>query len=153
MIKNKKNKTFRPRNYINYSLRGKFYDNIRFYDTNLKGLYNEVLVDKKNLALYSTKTSLLYDKEIESLEKLLKRLTKKIGVYRVLIKPYNAYTSKPAEVRMGKGKGKEEGYLSRVLRGQCICYISDIPFQIGSDILKSAQYKLSLKTVIREYSF
>src|SRR5689334_14364663 len=137
MIKNKKNKTFRPRNYINYSLRGQFYPSVTLYNVELDSNYKLNLKDKKNLALYVSNTSLIYDKEINSLDKILKRLTKKIGIYRILIKPYNAYTSKPSEVRMGKGKGKEEGYLARVVRGQCICYVSNIPLQVATDILKS----------------
>jgi large subunit ribosomal protein L16 len=153
MIKNKKNKTFRPRNYINYTTRGQLYPLISLYNVEINSSYSFNLKDKKNLALYVSDTSLIYDKEISSLDKILKRLTKKIGVYRVLIKPYNAYTSKPSEVRMGKGKGKEEGYLARVVRGQCICYVSNIPLQVATDILKSAQFKLSAKTVIREFLF
>lgn len=149
----KKNKTFKPRNYINYTNKGLYFPLLTYENQSIGNLYLNNLSDKATVSMYVAETGLLYDKEIESLKKTLKRLTKKVGSYEVYINAYNAYTSKPAEVRMGKGKGKQEGQLARVLRGQCLCNVSGMSSHIGIEILKAAGVKLSLKTVVRSHLF
>jgi ribosomal protein L16/L10AE len=149
----KKNKTFRPRNHINYTTRGSFFSNLTYKNSIMENMYRISVEDKNIVSLYVAETGLLYDKELESLKKSLKRLTKKIGSYEIFINVYNAYTSKPAEVRMGKGKGRQEGMLARVVRGQCICNVTNIPLHIATEILKGVACKLSLKTVIRSHIF
>jgi large subunit ribosomal protein L16 len=149
----KKNKTFRPRNYINYTDKGISYSNIMYKNTVMGSLYYSSISDKSLVSLYVAETGLIYDKELESLKKSLKRLTKKIGNYDVFISAYNAYTSKPAEVRMGKGKGRQEGMLTRVIKGQCICNISNMPIHVATEILNAVSCKLALKTVIRSHIF
>jgi large subunit ribosomal protein L16 len=149
----KKNKTFRPRNHINYTERGVAISNVKYRNTIMESIYNLTIVDKSLVSLYIAETGLIYDKELESLKKSLKRLTKKIGTYEVFITAYNAYTSKPAEVRMGKGKGRQEGMLARVAKGQCVCNISNMPIHVATEILKAVSCKLALKTVIRSHIF
>src|SRR3989338_8484321 len=55
--------------------------------------------------------------QIESARKVLSRTLTKAGKYWIRIFPDRPYTSKPAEVGMGKGKGDPQGYCFDVLPG------------------------------------
>lgn len=148
----KKNNTFKPRSHLNYTSRG---TNLLYKTsavTEEGRIYTSLLKDQMEMGLYAAQTGFLYDREFQALVKLLKRLTKKEGRLLFFIKPYEYYTSKPAEVRMGKGKGRIEGSLARVLYGQCLCYLADMPAYLAQEILQSAAKKLSLKTVCRSYN-
>jgi len=148
----KKNNTFKPRSHLNYTNKGvvlplftpRVVAQSAFYTAHLKG--------RREVGLYAAETGFLYDKELQALAKLLRRITKKDGRLLLLTRPYEYYTSKPAEVRMGKGKGKIEGSVARITYGQCICYLADMPFYLAQEVLKLAAKKLSLRTVCRLYS-
>jgi large subunit ribosomal protein L16 len=148
----KKNNTFKPRSHLNYTTKGLNFSFITSLRVDENASYASILKGKSEVGLYAAETGFLYDKEFQALVKFLKRVTKKDGRLLVLVKPYEYYTSKPAEVRMGKGKGKIEGSLARVVYGQCICYLADMPFYLAQEILKLGAKKLSLRTVCRSYT-
>lgn len=146
----KKNNMFKPRAHLNYTQRGIVFPLKTILQTEERRVYG-LLKDKVEVGLYSAQTGFLYDQELQALMKLLRRLTKKDGRVLQFVKPYDYYTSKPAEVRMGKGKGKVEGSLARVVYGQCICCLADMPYYLAKEVLEMGAKKLSLKTICRPY--
>ncbi len=68
--------------------------------------------------------------------------------------PDKPITKKPAEVRMGKGKGNPEGFVAPVTPGRLIFEIEGVPFDIAKEALRLAAQKLPVTTkfvVRRDY--
>ncbi len=84
--------------------------------------------------------------QIEALRVSLSRRLKKVGKFFLRVFPDKPYTKKPAETRMGKGKGGVEGWVSVVKRERIICEIAGIDETEARSILKAASYKLPIKT-------
>ena len=66
----------------------------------------------------------------------------------IRIFPSKPITKKPAETRMGKGKGDVDHYVSPVRRGQLLYEISGVEESLARSALRLASYKLPLKTRI-----
>ena len=63
-------------------------------------------------------------------------------------------TKKPAEVRMGKGKGSPEGFVAPVTPGRIILEVEGVPYEIAKEALRLAAQKLPVTTkfvVRRDY--
>ncbi len=84
--------------------------------------------------------------QIEALRVSLSRRLKKVGKFFLRVFPDKPYTKKPAETRMGKGKGGVEGWVAVVKRERVICEIAGIDETEARSILKAASYKLPIKT-------
>lgn len=87
-------------------------------------------------------------RQIEAGRKAIANYTKRKGKYWVRIFPDKPITKKPAEVRMGKGKGSVEEYVCVVKPGRIIYEISGIEEQIAVEALRRAAQKLPVKTKI-----
>jgi large subunit ribosomal protein L16 len=85
-------------------------------------------------------------RQIEALRVAVSRKVKKIGKLFLRIFPQKSITKKPAETRMGKGKGNPEFWVAAVKRDRILCEISGMDEKLAKEILKSAAYKLPLKT-------
>lgn len=96
--------------------------------------------------LVAVEPAWITSRQIESLRVALSRRLKKIGVFFLRVFPNKSITKKPAETRMGKGKGNPEFWVSVVKRGRIICEISGVHEERAKEILKAASYKLPLKT-------
>ncbi|OGI58279.1 50S ribosomal protein L16 [Candidatus Nomurabacteria bacterium RIFCSPHIGHO2_02_FULL_37_45] len=86
--------------------------------------------------------------QIESARKVISRTLTKAGKYWIRIFPDRPYTSKPAEVGMGKGKGDPQGYCFDVLPGRIIFEVDGVEEAIAHEALRKAGTKLPLKTRI-----
>ena len=86
--------------------------------------------------------------QIESLRVTINRKIKKIGKIFLRVFPDKPVTKKPAETRMGKGKGAVEYYVAVVKPGRIMFEIGGLPDDVAIEALKLAQYKLSIKTKI-----
>lgn len=84
--------------------------------------------------------------QIESMRITLSRQFKKGGGVFLRVFPDKPITKKPAETRMGKGKGPVEKWVAVVKRGRVICEISGVDEREARGILKMAAYKLPIKT-------
>jgi large subunit ribosomal protein L16 len=84
--------------------------------------------------------------QIEALRVTLTRKLKKDGHMFLRIFPDKPVTKKPAETRMGKGKGNPEVWVAPVKRGRVIVEVSGFTEQEAREALRSASYKLPLKT-------
>lgn len=85
-------------------------------------------------------------RQIEAMRVALSRRTKKTGSMFLRVFPDKPITKKPAETRMGKGKGGVEEWVAVVKRGRVICEVSGVAEKEARAILKSASYKLPMKT-------
>ncbi len=86
-------------------------------------------------------------RQIEAIRVTVNRKLKKIGKLHLRVFPQKPITKKPAETRMGKGKGSPEFWVAPVKRGRIIMEVSgDITEELAKKILRSASYKLPMKT-------
>jgi len=84
--------------------------------------------------------------QIEAMRVLLSRGLKKEGSFTLRVFPDKPITKKPAETRMGKGKGNVEYWAAVVKRGRIICEVSGLDEQTARKLLNGATYKLPIKT-------
>lgn len=86
--------------------------------------------------------------QIEAGRKVMARAVSKSGKVWVRVFPDMPYTQKPAEVKMGKGKGDPQGYEVPVLPGRVLYEIDGIPEADAREALRKAGTKLPVKTRI-----
>jgi large subunit ribosomal protein L16 len=70
------------------------------------------------------------------------------GQYWIRIFPDKPVTKKPAETRMGKGKGSVEYYVAVVKPGRILFEISGLDAQASNEVLMKAAHKLPIKTQV-----
>jgi large subunit ribosomal protein L16 len=89
---------------------------------------------------------------IEAVRRVLTRKFKRIGQIWIRIFPDIAISTKPAEVRMGKGKGAPSFWVCKIKQGQILFEMDGIPIQLAQQAAILAYYKLPLKTkfIIRD---
>ena len=87
-------------------------------------------------------------RQIESARIVLSRYTRKEGKVYVRIFPHLAKTKKPAEVRMGSGKGSPEYWVAKVKPGRVLFEIAGVPEETAREALRLAVHKLPLKCKI-----
>jgi large subunit ribosomal protein L16 len=93
-------------------------------------------------------------KQIEAARQAMTRYMKREGQIWIRIFPDKPVTSKPAEVRMGKGKGDPEGFVAPVKPGRILIEAEGIPKNVAQEALRLAAQKLPIKTkfiVRRDY--
>ena len=99
-----------------------------------------------SFALKSLEFSRITSRQIESARIALTRNMKREGKVWIRIFPDKPITSKPAEVRMGKGKGAPEFWAVRVAPGRIMFEIDGVPAPIAREALTLAAAKLPIKT-------
>ncbi|MBK7217837.1 MAG: 50S ribosomal protein L16 [Candidatus Promineofilum sp.] len=87
-------------------------------------------------------------RQIEAIRRSIVRQMRRRGKYWVRIFPDKPVTAKPAETRMGKGKGSVDHWVAVVKPGRVIFEIADVPAEIALQALRSAGYKLPIKTQV-----
>ncbi len=86
--------------------------------------------------------------QIESARVAIMRHIKRGGKVWIRVFPDFPVTSKPAEVRMGKGKGAPEGWVAPVKPGRIMYEVKGVDINLAKEALKRASYKLPIKTAI-----
>ena len=86
--------------------------------------------------------------QIESARKAITKAIGKTGRVWIRIFPDMPFTKKPAEVKMGKGKGDIEGYVARVLPGQIMFEVDGAAQNIAEESLRKGGTKMPVKTRI-----
>lgn len=84
--------------------------------------------------------------QIEALRVTISRKLKKVGKLYLRVFPDKPFTKKPAETRMGKGKGSVESWVAVVKRDRVICEIAGLDEATAKQVLRAAAYKLPMKT-------
>ena len=94
-------------------------------------------------------------RQIESARIAMTRYMKREGQVWIRIFPDKPVTKKPAEVRMGKGKGAPEYWVATIRPGRIMFEVSGVPIEVAQEALRLAAQKLPVKTkfsVRRDYT-
>lgn len=90
----------------------------------------------------------LTSKQIESARKVITRYMKRAGKLWIMVFPHTPITKKPAEVRMGSGKGNVEYYVAKIKPGRIVFEIDGIDDASAKVSLEKAAAKLPFKSKI-----
>jgi large subunit ribosomal protein L16 len=101
-----------------------------------------------SFGLKALEPSKLNSKQIESARKVITRYMKRAGKLWIMIFPHTPVTKKPAEVRMGSGKGNVEYYIAKIKPGRIVFEIDGIDKDSAEMALLKASSKLPFKTKI-----
>jgi len=101
-----------------------------------------------SFGLKATEGARIRSNQIEAARKVLSRATGKTGKIWIRIFPDMPYTQKPAEVKLGKGKGDLAGYHAPVKPGRILFEVDGVTEPIAREALRKAGTKLPLKTKI-----
>jgi large subunit ribosomal protein L16 len=85
-------------------------------------------------------------RQIEAARQAITRYMKREGQIWIRIFPDKPITKKPAEVRMGKGKGAPEGFVAPVTPGRILFEIEGVPEEVAKEALRLGSQKLPIKT-------
>jgi len=85
-------------------------------------------------------------RQIEAARQAVTRYMKREGQIWIRIFPDKPITKKPAEVRMGKGKGAPEGFVAPITPGRIIIEADGVPFEVAKEALRLAAQKLPITT-------
>lgn len=85
-------------------------------------------------------------RQIEAARQAVTRFMKREGQIWIRIFPDKPITKKPAEVRMGKGKGAPEAFVAPVTPGRIIIEAEGVPVEVAREALRLAAQKLPIST-------
>ncbi|MFH1766036.1 MAG: 50S ribosomal protein L16 [Gemmatimonadota bacterium] len=103
--------------------------------------------------LQAQEASWITNRQIEAARVAMTRHIKRGGKVWIRIFPDKPITSKPAETRMGKGKGNPEGWVAVVKPGRIMFELEGVPEDTAQRAMQLAAAKLPIKTrfVVREH--
>src|SRR5881398_715841 len=96
--------------------------------------------------LQATEPSWVTARQIEAARVAMTRHIKRGGKVWINIFPDKPYTKKPAETRMGSGKGNPEGWVAVVKPGRIMFELAGVPEDLARDAIRLAGHKLPIKT-------
>ena len=102
-------------------------------------------VDFGEYGLQALEGAWITTRQIEAARIVLSRYTKRGGQIWIRIFPQLAKTKKPAEVRMGSGKGSPEDWVAVVQQGRIMFEIAGVAPEVEREALRLAAYKLPIK--------
>jgi large subunit ribosomal protein L16 len=85
-------------------------------------------------------------RQIEAARVAVTRYMQREGQIWIRIFPDKVITRKPADVRMGKGKGSPEGFVAPVVPGRILIEVEGVSFEIAKEALRLAAQKLPITT-------
>ena len=85
-------------------------------------------------------------RQIEAARIAMTRHIKRGGKVWITVFPDKPVTQKPAETRMGSGKGNPEGWVAVVKPGRVMFELAGVPEPLAREAMKRAQHKLPIKT-------
>lgn len=99
-------------------------------------------------ALQAVAPAWMTAQQIEAMRITISRKLKKDGKLYLRVFPDKTITKKPAETRMGKGKGGVEGWAAVVKRDRVLCEVTGFTDDEAKKVLRLAAYKLPMKTKV-----
>ena len=102
--------------------------------------------------LQATECGYVNARQIEAARVAMTRRAKRQGKSWIRFFPDKPITKKPAEVRMGKGKGATDAWVARVKPGKILYEMEGVPRDLAKEALQLAARKLSIKTRFVERS-
>lgn len=105
-------------------------------------------VDFGEVGLQALEPAWITSRQIEAARRAIVRHLKRRGKVYIRIFPDKPVTAKPAETRMGKGKGSVDHWVAVVKPGRVMFEIAGVDMETARDALRLASYKLPIKTKI-----
>jgi len=99
-----------------------------------------------DFGLQSLECGKLTSRQIEAARIAITRHVKRGAKLWIRVFPHKPITKKPAETRMGKGKGDVEGYVAVLKRGTMIYEIAGLSSELAKEAFRLASHKLPVKT-------
>jgi len=99
-----------------------------------------------SFGLKALEQAFITGRQMEAARQALTRHMKREGQIWIRIFPDKPITKKPAEVRMGKGKGAVEYYVAPVTPGRILFEADGIPFDVAREGMRLAAQKLPIAT-------
>lgn len=103
-------------------------------------------VSNGEFGLQATEPGWITSNQIEAARIAMTRYTKRGGKVWIKIFPDKPITEKPAETRMGSGKGSPEYWVAVIKPGRVLFEMAGIPEETAKEALRLASHKLPLKT-------
>ena len=105
-----------------------------------------------DFGIKSLETGWVTNRQIEAARIAMTRKIKRGGKVWINIFPDKPVTEKPAETRMGSGKGQPEGWVAVVLPGRMLFEMAGVTHETAQEAMRLAAFKLPIKTrfVVRE---
>jgi len=123
------------------------------YKKHRKGVLKKVEYKNKiqfgTICLKAIESGCVSAKQIESARQAINRKLKRTGKVWIRIFPHISVTSKPIEVRMGKGKGSVKHWISKVKRGSILFEIDGVSDKLAKAAFKTGSAKLPVKTIVK----
>ena len=104
-----------------------------------------------SFGIKALETAFITARQIEAARQAVTRYMKREGQIWIRIFPDKPITKKPAEVRMGKGKGSPEYFVARVSPGRILFEADGVPMEVAKEALRLAAQKLpiAVKFIVR----
>ena len=99
-----------------------------------------------DFGLQALECAWITDRQIEAARRAITRYVKRGGKVWIRIFPDKPITSKPAETRMGKGKGSPEGWVAVVKPGRILYEMEGVPEVDAKEAMRLASSKLPIAT-------
>jgi large subunit ribosomal protein L16 len=99
-----------------------------------------------DFGLKAEETGRLTSRQIEAARVAMTRHVKRGGKVWIRIFPDKPITKKPAETRMGKGKGNPEEWVAVVKMGRILYEMEGVPLKVAAEALRLAAHKLPIAT-------
>jgi len=99
-----------------------------------------------SFAIKTLEVGFITSRQIEAARIAINRYMKREGKVWIRIFPDKPITSKPAEVRMGKGKGSVEYWAARVKPGRILFEMDGVPLDLAKEAFERAAAKLPIAT-------
>ncbi|MFZ0888351.1 MAG: 50S ribosomal protein L16 [Candidatus Binataceae bacterium] len=101
-----------------------------------------------DFGLKSLESARIDTRALEAARIALTRHIKRGGRVWIRVFPDKPYTKKPAETRMGKGKGSPEGWVAAVRPGRILFEMEGVDAATANEAMRLAAHKLPVKTVV-----
>jgi large subunit ribosomal protein L16 len=95
--------------------------------------------------LQALEAAFITDRQIEAARIAMTRFIKRGGKVWIKIFPHKSITRKPAETRMGSGKGAPEYWVSVVKPGRVLFELAGVPEDVAKEAMRLAAHKLPIK--------
>ncbi len=108
----------------------------------------QTAVQYGDYGLKSLDAGWITNRQIEAARIAMTRKIKRGGKVWINVFPDKSYTKKPAETRMGSGKGSPEGWVAVIKPGRVMFELAGVPEPLAKEALRLAGQKLSVKTKV-----
>ena len=100
------------------------------------------------IALKAVESGKITSRQIEASRIAISRRVKRGGKLWIRVFPDYPFTKKPAETRMGKGKGNPEGWIARIKAGRILFELAGVDEKLAREAFRLASLKLPVKTKV-----